>query len=60
MKFLNGYKSYIGMAMLAIIGVAKTAGWIDDQTAGIAASLAAGWTGVAIVHKAAKIEKKLG
>lgn len=45
---LDGYKTHIGVIAGGVLGICFSLGIVDEQTAGVIASIVAAWTGVAI------------
>ena len=43
---LKGYKTYIGMIGLGILGICTAQGWIDTAMSATIGSVLAAWTGV--------------
>lgn len=58
LKFLDGYKTYIGLVVWAVAGALGKAGILSPEVVAITIDLALGWTGLAITHKASKALKK--
>jgi len=57
LKRIDGLKTYIGMIAGGALGLALSLGWVQwDQVQWLAALIGT-WTGVAISHKASKIEQ---
>ena len=48
LKNLDGYKTYIGTILIAVLGISWRAGWIDTETAGAIAALVTAFTGAAM------------
>ena len=53
-QWLSGKKTYIGIIAATVFSLAATEGWIDVDKWQWLALIIAGWTGVAITHKADK------
>lgn len=58
---INGKKTYIGIAAASLFATAVVQGWIDPDSAfwQMAAIAISAWTGVALGHKAAKIQSAI-
>lgn len=52
---LNGYKSYLGAAIVAFVAIAKWAGWIPDDTAEMILRFGEALLGIGLGHKLAKL-----
>lgn len=57
MKWLDGKKTYAGMALCGILGLLKAFGVVDDQTFVAAGSVLAAFTGVSLRAGIAKSGK---
>jgi len=54
---LNGWKSYLGMIGLGILGICYSQGWISDEVAKTIGYILTTLTGVGLAHKADKAIK---
>lgn len=45
---IKGYKTYIGMIGLGVLGICTAQGWIDKAMAATLGSILAAWTGVSL------------
>jgi hypothetical protein len=55
---LNGWKSYLGMVVLGLLGIAKLQAWITPEQFEMWAYILGSWTGIGIAHKLDKNSKK--
>lgn len=60
MKFLDGYKSYIGAALGILIALATGLGWLTNEQAGIGLTVATGIFGAGFAGKIQKVADSLG
>ncbi|MCK4340281.1 MAG: hypothetical protein KAY37_00985 [Phycisphaerae bacterium] len=54
---LNGWKTYLGMIGLGLLGICWSQGWISDDLAKTIGAILTTVTGVGFAHKADKIAR---
>jgi hypothetical protein len=47
---LNGYKTHIGLAGFGLLGIAQTAGWVDENIYNYVFWFLTTWTGMSVKH----------
>ena len=60
LKFLDGYKTYIGVAAWVVVSILTDMGVITGVYQSAIMSMVEGWTGVSLIHKTEKVVKRLG